>query len=314
MGMGWVQHRPVIVKLLPYLESTSNYIWCFILFINISTRPATVYCSFIVHQSLAFCISITSLSPLVTMRSVLANFAILAAPYLASAQSDNPFNGTGQIWVISGDDSTDLAKPPTPRIGCLANNGHVTSSNCGTFTVNRASNQPLKTSAGVCTFFDTTAELGRPLAPMFWALKCGKGPWSTQDPGYEFYHLVRIHSWNVPCLENIDTDMRCRTPGARTILIFGMGTLTTNMQRSMCQLLARKCRFGQSTPRVMQLRIMCGYTGISWVSLAAQRWFTIMLYLLCKLQKGRLPRGNSMFIGWSRKTSGGLHRMCKESL
>jgi len=61
---------------------------------------------------------------------------------------------------------------------------------CGVFT--RRENQAFRSTAGVCSFMDPTAEVGRPQAPQGYAFKCSP----TTEPlsaFYSFVSLVRIY-------------------------------------------------------------------------------------------------------------------------
>ncbi|KAH8890302.1 hypothetical protein GQ53DRAFT_183924 [Thozetella sp. PMI_491] len=74
---------------------------------------------------------------------------------IAAVSADTPdFSGTGQILVLN---STDFAKASSnDSVGCLNVDGYVSIDDCANFTVVDVLPYTLSTSAGNCSFTDTT--------------------------------------------------------------------------------------------------------------------------------------------------------------
>ncbi|ORY18971.1 hypothetical protein BCR34DRAFT_582539 [Clohesyomyces aquaticus] len=97
------------------------------------------------------------------------------------------FSGTGNIFVVNG--SNPITGNPNSTVGCLTSSGrfilNIDRSKCGTFMRDNPQCS-LASSFGCCGFLDPSAEMGRPMAPQFYAFKCGK---SAANVNSGFYSL-----------------------------------------------------------------------------------------------------------------------------
>ncbi|KAF2647004.1 hypothetical protein K491DRAFT_723827 [Lophiostoma macrostomum CBS 122681] len=106
----------------------------------------------------------------------------------AKAQYNSEFSGTGEVWVVKGNDIS--VDPATARVGCLTTTGAVVSSGqCGVFTRDGGAGflAPFSSPAGTCSFLDTTATAGAESNPTIHALKCETGP---REVGNEIWYSL----------------------------------------------------------------------------------------------------------------------------